>query len=97
MTPVPTEVASKIHPMHDDGHAIKLARAVGICEELSKKYQDKDWVLLKGDDTWAKIHHLVIDSLQGPGDYWVRSAGLDEAWTVSVVKLILDTGGENVR
>ncbi|KAG8158869.1 hypothetical protein KVR01_011312 [Diaporthe batatas] len=75
------EVASRIHPMPDDGHAIKLARAVGVCEELTKKYQDKDWVLLKGEDTWSKIHHLVIDSLEGPGDHWVRSAGLDEAWT----------------
>ncbi|KAH8772633.1 HypA protein [Diaporthe sp. PMI_573] len=75
------DVASKIHPMPDDGHAIKLARAVGVCEELTKKYQDRDWVLIKGDDVWAKIHHLVLDSLQSPGEYWVRSAGLDEAWT----------------
>lgn len=73
------EVASKIHPMSDDGHAIKLARAVGIGEELTKKYQDKDWVLLKGDDTWAKIRHLVIDSLQGPGEYWITAAVPDEA------------------
>lgn len=80
-SPSIAEVASQIHPMPDDGHAIKLARAVGICEELTKKYQDRDWVLLKGDDTWAKIRHLVIDSLRGPGEYWVRSAGLDEAWT----------------
>jgi len=73
--------------MPDDGHAIKLARAVGVCEELTKKYQDRDWVLIKGDDVWAKIHHLVLDSLQSPGEYWVRSAGLDEAWTVSIMKL----------
>lgn len=78
------EVASKIHPMPDDGHAIKLARAVGVCEELTRKYQDRDWVLIKGDDMWAKIHHLLLDSLQSSGEYWVRSAGLDEAWTVSI-------------
>ncbi|KAI3396354.1 hypothetical protein diail_12244 [Diaporthe ilicicola] len=76
-----SEVASKIHRMPDDGHAIKLARAAGICEGITKKYQDKDWVLIKGDDMWAKVNHLIIDSLQSPGEYWVRSAGLDEAWT----------------
>lgn len=78
------EVASKIHPMHDDGHAIKLARAAGICQEVTRKYQDRDWVLIKGDDTWAKVNHLILDSLQSPGETWVRSAGLDEAWTVSL-------------
>lgn len=73
--------------MPDDGHAIKLARAAGICQEVTKKYQDRDWVLIKGDDTWAKINHLILDSLQSPGEYWVRSAGLDEAWTVSLPRL----------
>ncbi|KAK7706544.1 hypothetical protein SLS63_013932 [Diaporthe eres] len=75
------EITSKIHPMPDDGHAIKLARAAGICHEVTKKYQDRDWVLIKGDDMWSKINHLILDSLQSPGEYWVRSAGLDEAWT----------------
>lgn len=56
-----------------------------MCEELTRKYQDKDWVLIKGDDMWAKIHHLLLDSLQSSGEYWVRSAGLDEAWTVSIM------------
>lgn len=73
--------------MADDGHAIKLARAAGICQEVTKKYQDRDWVLIKGNDTWDKINHLIIDSLQSPGVYWVRSAGLDEAWTVSLPKV----------
>ncbi|KAJ0117104.1 HypA protein [Diaporthe amygdali] len=74
------EVALKIHRMSDDGHAIKLARAASICEQITKKYQDKEWVLIKGDDTWKRVHHLILDSLQSPGEYWVRSAGMDEAW-----------------
>lgn len=77
--------------MPDDGHAIKLARAAGICQEVTKKYQHRDWVLIKGDDTWSKINHLILDSLQSPGEYWVRSAGLDEAWTVSLPKSLFST------
>lgn len=79
--------------MPDDGHAIKLARAAGICQEVTRKYQDRDWVLIKGDDMWSKINHLILDSLQSPGEYWVRSAGLDEAWTVSLSRsfVVLDS------
>lgn len=82
--------------MPDDGHAIKLARAAGICQEVTKKYQDRDWVLVKGDDTWSKINHLILDSLQSPGEYWVRSAGLDEAWTVSLPKSLFSTRPLNI-
>lgn len=74
--------------MPDDGHAIKLARAAGICREVTRKYHDRDWVLIKGDDAWAKINHLILDSLQSPGENWVRSAGLDEAWTVSPPEVV---------
>lgn len=69
--------------MPDDGHAIKLARAAGVCRQVTDRYQDRDWVLIRGNDTWAKVNNLILDSLQWPGEYWVRSAGLDEAWTVS--------------
>lgn len=69
--------------MPDDGHAIKLVRAAGVCRQVTDRYQDRDWVLIRGDDTWAKINNLILDSLHSPGEYWVRSAGLDEAWTVS--------------
>ncbi|KAG6356660.1 hypothetical protein INS49_014534 [Diaporthe citri] len=72
------EIASKIALIPDDGHAIKLARAAGICQEVTKKYQDKDWVLIKGDDMWAKINHMILDSLQSPGGYWVRGGGAHE-------------------
>lgn len=67
----------------DDGHAIKLARAAVICEEVSKKYQDRDWMMIKGDDVWARIHNLIADSVEAPGTTWVRNAGLDDAWDVS--------------
>lgn len=67
----------------DDGHAIKLARAAAICEEVSKKYEDRDWMTIKGDDMWMRVHSLIADSVEAPGTTWVRNAGLDEAWDVS--------------
>lgn len=67
----------------DDGHAIKLARAAAIQEGLSKNYENRDWLLIKGDDVWNRIHHLIADSVEAPGETWVRTAGLEEAWSVS--------------
>ncbi|KUI52804.1 Oxidoreductase AflY [Cytospora mali] len=74
------EILPRFHPMDDDGHAVKLARAAAICQENSKEYEDRDWMLIKGDDTWAKIHHLILDSVEGSGPKWVWCQGLDEAW-----------------
>lgn len=73
--------------MPEDGHAIKLARAAGICRDVTAKYQDRDWLLIKGDDTWARINHLIIDSLQGgrPGEYWARGGSRDDE-TVSLLR-----------
>ena len=39
---------------------------------------------IKGEDLWMKVHHMVVDSVEGPGPNWVRGAGLDEMWKVSV-------------
>lgn len=69
---------------NDDGHAIKLSRAALIAQEISKKYEDREWLLIKGDDMWTRIHHLIADSVEAPGPTWVRTAGLEEAWVVSI-------------
>lgn len=76
------EILSRLHNLDDDGHAIKLGRATAVCEQISRKYEDKDWLTIKGDDTWSKIYHLIVDSAEAPGQRWVRTAGLDEAWNV---------------
>ncbi|PSS00788.1 HypA protein [Coniella lustricola] len=65
----------------DDGHAIKLARAAVIQEALSKEYEDRDWLLLKGDDVWTKIHHMIVDSVEAPGEAWSRTVASDDTWT----------------
>lgn len=75
---------SRLHSFSaDDGHAIKLGRAAVLCEEISKGYEDCDWIMIKGNDLWTNIHHLIVDSIEAPGTTWVRNTGLDEAWTVS--------------
>jgi hypothetical protein len=66
----------------DDGHAIKLFRAVKIGKETSKPYEDKKWIKIKGD-VWNQIAHMVVDSVEAPGPRFVRNAGFDEAWEVS--------------
>ncbi|KAI1414298.1 hypothetical protein F5Y13DRAFT_188398 [Hypoxylon sp. FL1857] len=63
----------------DDGHAIKLFRAVGTGQTVSVKYEDKDWIKIKGD-LWDKVNHLIVDSLEAPDPRWVRGAGDPKAW-----------------
>ncbi len=80
----PTEIIARLHTFPDDGHAIKLGRAVVVCRNICKKYEDegKDWLVVKGDDMWKNVCHLIVDSVEAPGPHWVRSAGFDEAWKV---------------
>lgn len=80
---MPEEIISKYHPMEDEGHAIKLARAAAICQDVSKQYEDREWMVIKGDDMWLRIHHLIFDSIVSPGKKWVWGQGHDEAWKVS--------------
>ncbi|KAK3370199.1 hypothetical protein B0H63DRAFT_454404 [Podospora didyma] len=74
-------ITRRLHPLSDDGHAIKLGRAALICHDLlSRKYGDRDWVKIRGDDPWNKVAHLIVDSVEAPGETWVRSCGFEEAW-----------------
>ncbi|KAI1505859.1 HypA protein [Biscogniauxia marginata] len=73
------ELLPRIHALHEDGHVSKLFRAVGIGHEISKKYEDREWLKIKGD-LWTKIAYMVIDGAESPGRTWVRSAGFDGAW-----------------
>ncbi|KAF3770979.1 hypothetical protein M406DRAFT_344427 [Cryphonectria parasitica EP155] len=76
------DIMSRLHNfVEDDGHAIKLGRAAVICQETTKKYEDREWMVIKGDDLWMKVHHLIADSVEAPGETWVRTTGLEEAWS----------------
>lgn len=74
------EIVARLHDLPDDGHAIKLGRAVVICRNISKKYRGSDAFKIQGDGLWEKICHLIVDSVEAPGDRWVRSAGFEGAW-----------------
>lgn len=63
----------------DDGHAIKLGRAVRNGQQISKKWEGKEEFRVKGE-MWEKIANMVIDSVEDDGVTWVRSAGFDKAW-----------------
>jgi hypothetical protein len=79
-----TDIVSRLHNFGDDGHSIKVARAMVICRNICKKYEDegKDWLKVKGDDMWEEVCHLAVDSVEAPGPRWLRSCGFDEAWKV---------------
>lgn len=74
------EIMSKYHPMEDEGHAIKLARAAAICQDVSQPYEDREWMTIKGVDAWLSIQRLIFDSIVSPGKKWVWGQGHDEAW-----------------
>lgn len=73
-----------MHATPDDGHAIKLARAVQVCKEISAKFADRPWAKIKSDDDWLRVMYLVLDSVEGKGmaQQWVRGAGFEDSWKV---------------
>ncbi|GAP87573.1 putative protein [Rosellinia necatrix] len=74
------DLMPRIFALHDDGHVSKLIRALSICQDISKKYEDQPWLKIKGDALWAKLNQMVVDSVEGDGPTWVRGAGEDGAW-----------------
>jgi len=75
----------------DDGHTIKLVRAVTLCQQVCQKFKDKPWALFKDKEAWLKAMYVILDSVedQEEGSLWVRSAGFDEAWKVRARELSL--------
>ncbi|CAF9922935.1 MAG: hypothetical protein HETSPECPRED_005195 [Heterodermia speciosa] len=63
----------------DDGHGIKLVRAIRHGQEICKPYDGKPSFRVR-NGMWDKLGNIAIDSVENSGDTWVRSAGFDEAW-----------------
>ncbi|RDW77841.1 hypothetical protein BP6252_05894 [Coleophoma cylindrospora] len=71
----------RFHGMPDDGHVIKLARALVIAQHVSRKYGNRPWIRIEDDATWLRALYLLLDSTEkNPSFPWVRSAGWDGAW-----------------
>jgi hypothetical protein len=72
-------IFQRLFEFQDDGHAVKLGRAVRNGELVSKGYEDEDWAKVKGF-MWEKIGNMAIDSVEDTGVHWARSVGFEEAW-----------------
>ncbi|CAG9999857.1 unnamed protein product [Clonostachys byssicola] len=74
------ELLPRFHVIRDDGHTIKVVRAMLIGQEVSKPYVGKDWIRIHTDDDWLRMHYLLLDGVEGQSSQWVRSAGFEQAW-----------------
>ena len=78
----PEELLPRFHAIRDDGHTVKVARAMLLAQRLSQKYADRPWIRIKDDDMWLKIHYCLLEGTESTGEEgrWVRTAGFEEAW-----------------
>jgi hypothetical protein len=77
------DIFRRVTEHEDDGHAVKLVRAIRHAQVASEKYEGREGFRI-GGDMWLKIGNMAIDSVEGcekeDGKSWVRSAGFEEAW-----------------
>ena len=73
------DIFTRLFQFPDDGHAVKLARALANAEQISKAYEAEEWAMLKGP-LWEKIGNMAVDSVEDAGRNWLRGAGFEEAW-----------------
>jgi hypothetical protein len=74
-------IFTRLFEYEDDGHAVKLGRAIRNGELASRAWEGKgdEWMKVKGD-MWEKIGNMAIDSVEDTGVRWARSVGFEEAW-----------------
>lgn len=75
----PSDLLPRFYVTPDDGHTIKVVRALLIAQEETERWGKKDWMRIRGED-WVRLHYLLLDGIEGYEDRWVRAAGFDEAW-----------------
>ncbi|KDN63118.1 putative HypA protein [Colletotrichum sublineola] len=75
-----SDLLPRFHAISDDGHTIKVTRALGICQQLSSRYGDRPWIKISGDDEWLRLSYMLLDGTEHSETKWVRSAGFEEAW-----------------
>ncbi|ERS95634.1 hypA-like protein [Sporothrix schenckii 1099-18] len=82
ISPEATEAAARLFHMEEDGHAIKLVRATGLIEREVRKslFTRTPCRLLNSDRVWEALYRLETDSVFAPGNTYVRTTGLEQAW-----------------
>ena len=73
----------RLFEFQDDGHAVKLGRAVRNGELVSEggdgDKKEREGFKVRGS-MWEKIGNMVVDSVEDTGKTWARSVGFEEAW-----------------
>jgi hypothetical protein len=74
-------IFTRFFGFQDDGHAVKLGRAVRNGGLVCGKWVEKgdEGMKVKGE-MWEKIGNMAIDSVEDSGAHWARSVGFEEAW-----------------
>jgi Questin oxidase-like len=73
------QIFKRVDRHRDDGHAAKLVRVVAHGQQASGPFEAKGSWPIQGD-SWLKLAHMVIDSVEDDGSHWVRSTGFPQAW-----------------
>ena len=76
----PEDLVPRLRQTRDDGHTVKVVRAMLLARQLSRPYADRPWIRMAGDDMWLKALYLLLDAVNGGGSRWVFGCGFDEAW-----------------
>ncbi|KAF7546441.1 hypothetical protein G7Z17_g8437 [Cylindrodendrum hubeiense] len=76
----PEELLSRIHTIIDDGHTVKLSRALLLAQRVSKPYEGRPWIRIPDNDAWLKAQYLLLDGNEHWEVKWVRAGGFEEAW-----------------
>ncbi|KAG9236545.1 hypothetical protein BJ875DRAFT_371942 [Amylocarpus encephaloides] len=73
-------VFERLFDIEDDGHAVKLGRAVRNGQLMSDQAGNGEGGLMIKGNMWENIGNMVIDSVEDDGAKWGRGVGFDEAW-----------------
>ncbi|KOS18894.1 Oxidoreductase AflY [Escovopsis weberi] len=76
----PEQLFTRYHKIVDDGHTIKVVRALLVAQEFSKKYAGKEWIRLADDEAWLKAHGVLLRGTESGSPRWVFGVGFDDAW-----------------
>ncbi|KAH7152447.1 hypothetical protein B0J13DRAFT_522738 [Dactylonectria estremocensis] len=76
----PEDLLPRIHTIVDDGHTVKLSRALILAQRASEPYAGRPWIQIAGHDAWSRAHCLLLDCNEHWEVKWVRAAGFKEAW-----------------
>ena len=72
-------VLDRVMQLGDDGHAVKMVRALLHGEKVTRKYWEEEGFEVTGG-LWANLADMCFDSLEEGEPSWVRSTGFDEGW-----------------